>query len=83
MKTGDLMGEYIRISLPVLISDGILAIGNNTVAMVIGRLGMAFVAANAVTSVTQQMSNVLAQGAAQAGAIVTGQTLGVNGGFVM
>ena len=76
MKTGDLMGEYIRISLPVLISDGILAIGNNTVAMVIGRLGMAFVAANAVTSVTQQMSNVLAQGAAQAGAIVTGQTLG-------
>ena len=76
MKTGDLVGEYIRISIPVLVSDGILAIGNNTVAMVVGHLSMAFVAANAVTSVTQQMSNVLTQGVAQAGAIVTGQTLG-------
>lgn len=76
MKTGDLLGEYIRISIPVLISDGILAIGNNTVAMVIGRLGVTFVAANAITSVTQQMSTVLIQGVCQAGAIVTGQTLG-------
>jgi putative MATE family efflux protein len=76
MKTRDLLGEYIKISIPVLISDGILAIGNNTVAMVIGRLGRTFVAANAITSVTQQMSTVLTQGAAQAGAIVTSQTIG-------
>ena len=76
MKTRDLLGEYIRISIPVLISDGILAIGNNSVAMVIGRLGQSFVAANAITSVTQQMSNVLIQGVCQAGAIVTSQTLG-------
>ena len=79
MRTGDLVGEYVRISIPVLVSDGILAIGNNTVAMVVGRLGVAFVAANAITSVTQQMSNVLTQGVAQAGAIVTGQTLGEGG----
>lgn len=76
LKTGDLLGEYIRISIPVLISDGILAIGNNAVAMVIGRLGVVFVAANAITSVTQQMSTVLIQGISQAGAIITGQTLG-------
>lgn len=76
MKTRDLLGEYIRISIPVLVSDGILAIGNNAVAMVIGRLGVTFVAANAITSVTQQMSTVLIQGVSQAGAIVTGQTLG-------
>ena len=36
---GNLWKEYIRISIPVLISDGILALGNNSVAMVIGRLG--------------------------------------------
>lgn len=78
MKTRDLLGEYIRISIPVLISDGILAIGNNTVAMVIGRLGMTFVAANAITAVTQQMSSVIIQGVSQAGAIVTGQTLGTG-----
>ena len=73
---GILWKEYIRISIPVLISDGILALGNNSVAMVIGRLGESFVAANAVTAVTQQLSSVMTQGFSQAGAIVTGYTLG-------
>lgn len=76
MHTGDLIGEYVRISIPVLVSDAILAFGNNSVAMVIGRLGQTFVAANAITSVTQQMSSVMIQGVCQAGSIVTGQTLG-------
>ena len=75
MPVGGLWKEYIRISIPVLISDGILALGNNSVAMVIGRLGESFVAANAITSVTQQLSSVLIQGFSQAGAIVTGHTL--------
>lgn len=78
MKTKSLMGEYFRICIPVLISDGILALGNNSVAMVIGRMGAAFVAANAITSVTQQLSTVVIQGVSQAGAIVTGQTLGMG-----
>lgn len=73
---GELWREYIRVSIPVLISDGILALGNNSVAMVIGRLGESFVAANAVTAVTQQLSSVMIQGFSQAGAIVTGYTLG-------
>ena len=76
MKVGALWREYIRISIPVLISDGILALGNNSVAMVIGRLGESFVAANAVTAVTQQLSSVMIQGFSQAGSIVTGHTLG-------
>ncbi|MBR4530611.1 MAG: MATE family efflux transporter [Lachnospiraceae bacterium] len=76
MKTGSLIREYVRICIPVLISDGILAIGNNTVAMVIGHLGATFVAANAITAVTQQLSTVVVQGVSQSGAIVTGQTLG-------
>lgn len=76
MKTGALWKEYIRISLPVLISDMIFMLGNNTVAMVIGRQGESFVAANAVTTMTQQLSSVLTQGMAQAAAIVTGYALG-------
>lgn len=76
IKTSDLIGEYFRICIPVLVSDAILAFGNNAVAMVIGRLGQSFVAANAITSVTQQMSTVVIQGVSQSGAIVTGQTLG-------
>ena len=66
-----LVREYIRISIPVLISDGILAFGNNTVAMVIGHLGATFTAANAITSITQQLSTVVIQGICQAGAIIS------------
>jgi len=76
MSTSSLFGEYFRICIPVLVSDAILAIGNNSVAMVIGHLGATFVAANAITTVTQQLSTVVIQGVSQAGAIVTGQTLG-------
>ncbi|MBR6018764.1 MAG: polysaccharide biosynthesis C-terminal domain-containing protein [Lachnospiraceae bacterium] len=78
IKTRSLLREYIRISIPVLISDGILALGNNSVAMVIGKLGSEFTSANAITAVTQQMSTVGIQGVCQAGAIVTGQTLGTG-----
>lgn len=76
MQTRDLLREYVRISVPVLISDGILAFGNSAVAMVVGRLGSSFVAANAITTSTQQLSSVMTQGFSQAGAIVTGITLG-------
>ena len=76
MNTKSLRKEYMRICVPVLISDGILAIGNNSVAMVIGHLGETFTSANAITSVTQQLSTVVISGVSQAGAIVTGITLG-------
>ncbi len=75
-KCSDMLGEYIRISIPVLISDGLLALGNNAVAMVMGRIGKAFVAANSVTMVVQQLSNVLTVGISNASGIITGHTMG-------
>ncbi len=76
MKCSDLLGEYIRISIPVLISDGLLAFGNNTVAMIMGRIGETFVAANSVTTVVQQLSSVLTTGVCNASGIITGHTMG-------
>ncbi|MBR2407479.1 MAG: MATE family efflux transporter [Lachnospiraceae bacterium] len=76
MKCRDLLGEYIRISIPVLISDGLLAFGNNTVAMIMGRIGETFVAANSVTMVVQQLSSVLTTGVCNASGIITGHTMG-------
>ena len=34
-----LLGEYLRVSIPVLISDSLLALGNNAVAMIMGHIG--------------------------------------------
>ena len=73
---GNLWKEYMRMSIPVLVSDGILALGNSSVAMIVGRLGESFVAASAIASVTQQLSSVLIQGFSQASGIITGYTLG-------
>lgn len=72
----DLLQEYIRISIPVLISDSLLALGNNTVAIVMGYIGTTFVAANSVTMVVQQLSSVLTQGISNASGIITGHTMG-------
>ena len=76
MNCRDLVKEYFRISIPVLISDSLLALGNNAVAMVMGRIGQAFVAANSVTTVVQQLSSVLTQGISNASGIITGHTMG-------
>lgn len=76
MHTGDLVREYFRVSIPVLISDSLLALGNNAVAMIMGRIGKAFVAANSVTTVVQQLSSVLTTGISNASGIITGHTMG-------
>lgn len=74
----DLVGEYLKISIPVLVSDSLLALGNSAVAMVMGHIGAQFVSANAITTVTQQLSTVFIQGISQAGCIVIGHTLGMG-----
>lgn len=75
-RCGDLLHEYVRVCIPVLISDGLLALGNNAVAMIMGRIGRNFVAANSVTMVVQQLSSVLTQGISNASGIITGHTMG-------
>lgn len=76
MPCGDLLSEYIRISIPVLISDTLLALGSSAVAVVMGHIGGSFVSANSITAVTQQLTTVLIQGLSQSSAIVIGHTLG-------
>lgn len=76
MKCTSLLHEYIMISVPVFVSDGLLALGTTAVAMIMGRISKEFVSANSITFVTQQLSTVLIQGICHAGCIVTGHTLG-------
>lgn len=76
MKCGSLLKNYVTISLPVFVSDTLLALGNSAVAMVMGHIGKTFVSANSITMVTQQLSTVLIQGICHSGCIITGNTLG-------
>ena len=76
MNARDLVREYFRVSIPVLISDSLLALGNNAVAIIMGHIGPSFVAANSVTVVVQQLSSVLTTGISNASGIITGHTMG-------
>ena len=73
---GDLVPEYVRISIPVLVSDTLLGLGNSAVAIVMGHIGAAFVAANSITTVVMMLATVVIQGISQASCTITGITLG-------
>ena len=76
MPVGELVPEYIRISIPVLVSDTLLGLGNSAVAIVMGHIGAAFVAANSITTVVMSLATVVIQGISQASCTITGITLG-------
>lgn len=73
---GDLLPEYVRISVPVLISDTLLGVGNTATVSIVGHVNKTFMSAYTITTVTQQVSTVFSTGLGQAALIVTGNTLG-------
>lgn len=73
---GDLLPEYLRISLPVLVSDTLLGLGNSVTVAVAGHIGKTFLSAHTITTVTQQIATVFSSGLGQAAVIITGNTLG-------
>ncbi|MCR5476744.1 MAG: MATE family efflux transporter [Lachnospiraceae bacterium] len=76
MSVRSLIPEYFRISIPVLVSDTLLGLGNTMTAVISGRIGSAFVSANAITTVTMMLATVISQGLSQASCAITGITLG-------
>ncbi len=73
---GDLLTRYLKYSFPVICSDGLLAIGNSMVSIIIGHISTEFVAANAIISTIVRLSTVFTQGLGQASSTITGNTLG-------
>lgn len=73
---GDILSRYLKYSFPVICSDGLLAIGNSMVAIIIGHISTEFVAANAIISTIVRLSTVFTQGLGQASSTITGNTLG-------
>ena len=75
-RCSDMIKPYFRYSVPVIVSDFLLGLGNTAVSVVIGHMGQSFVAANAVVSQTVRLSTVMNQGISNAGGVMTGNTLG-------
>lgn len=74
----DLLRPYMRYSVPVLLSDSMLAFGNTAVSMIIGHISPFFVAANAIIAPIVRLSTVFTQGLGQASSVMTGNALGAG-----
>ena len=73
-------GERIlRISVPVMISDGLLDVGENVQAIIIGHIGSQFVSANAITLVAQRVSTIFITGISFSDCFIVGKTWGESG----
>jgi putative MATE family efflux protein len=71
-----ILKKYLHIGVPVIISDAFLTFGSSALAMIMGRMGSQMVAANAITTVTVQISTVFIMGIANASGVITGNTIG-------
>ncbi len=74
--SGQFFKNYLRLGAPVLISDALLGLGGNIVTVVIGHMGSAVVAANAICMVIDRLCTVIIHGVAIASGIITGNTVG-------
>lgn len=70
--------DYLRHGTPVLISDFILIIGLNMLAIIMGRMGSDMVSANSITSTIQQLATVFMMGVANASGVIIGNTVGAG-----
>lgn len=70
--------DYFRLGAPVLVSDALLGLGSNLVSVILGHMGAAVVAGNAICQVVDRLSTVVIQGVSNASGIITGNTVGTG-----
>lgn len=75
---GSYLKTYCHYSLPVVISDVLLGLGNNMVSIIMGHIGGGYMAAVAVVNQVTSITSVLTQGVSSSASIITGNTLGTG-----
>ena len=76
LSGSELRRDYIRYSIPVLISDTLLGLSLALTGVIIGHVGSELSAANAIVNSLVQVFSVLNMGMAGASAVVIGNTIG-------
>lgn len=72
----NLLGDYIKHSLPVVGNELVWGLGSIATSMIMGRIGSIFVAANSITGVVAQLAQVFIFGIANAAGVICGKTIG-------
>lgn len=71
-----LLPSYIKHSMPVVGNELLWGFGMTVTAMIIGRIGKTFVAANGIAGVINQLALVFVFGIGNAAAVLTGKSIG-------
>ena len=76
MPTKAALRAYFRLGAPVLVSDSLLGLGTTSISVVLGHMGAAVVASNAICRVIDRVFTTVIQGTSNAASIITGNTVG-------
>lgn len=76
--SGEFYGNYFKLGAPVLVSDALLGLGSNIISVVLGHMGAAVVAANAICQVIDRLMTVIIQGISNASSIIVGHSIGAG-----
>ncbi len=71
-----LVGEFIRLGLPAIISDTLLGVAATVISMILGRMGKEAASAYAIVVVLERLCTVATGGIASAAGVMIGQTVG-------
>ena len=78
LRDAALQKQYLRFSLPVIISDTFLGVGIALSSVIIGHISAAFVAANSIVVTANQLLTIGNSAMAGASAVVIGNTIGAG-----
>ena len=78
LKDAGLQKQYLRYSLPVIISDTLLGVGIALGSVIIGHISAEFVAANSIVVTGNQLLTISNSAMAGASAVVIGNTIGAG-----
>lgn len=73
-----LLKDYIKYASPTILNELLWGLGMSVVAIIIGHMGSAAVAANSVAQVMRQLATVVSFGVANAAAILVGKCIGAG-----
>lgn len=73
-----LLREFIRLGLPAIISDTILALASSAIGIILGHMGKEFVSAYSIVMVVDRMCTLATQGVGSAAGILVGQAVGAG-----
>ena len=73
-----LLPSYIKHSLPVVGNEMMWGLGATITTLIIGQIGSAFVAANSIAGVVNQLALVFIFGVGNAAAVLTGKSIGAG-----